>query len=96
MIAAAALWLADTLDYGRPLFTLPLVAVLSVGFGYGDAAYAVSQSTRRCVIVTSDCYYKGALAFPGRTGIFVVSDGQTAFHPKDKVHSMLLVRSAGL
>ncbi|EJC79861.1 hypothetical protein Rleg4DRAFT_1464 [Rhizobium leguminosarum bv. trifolii WSM2297] len=89
LVAAAGLWLADSQQRRLPLLTLPLGIIVSIGVGYGSTAFAFRNATARYDILTDDCYYTNALAFRGRNGIFVSWGGRTAFHPLEKVRSML-------
>ncbi|MBA5802799.1 hypothetical protein [Rhizobium changzhiense] len=89
LLAAAGLWLADIQHRRLPLITLPLGIILSIGLGYGSTAFAFRYATARYDILTDDCYYTYALAFRGRNGIFVSWDGRTAFHPLERVRSMI-------
>ncbi|WP_244471340.1 hypothetical protein [Rhizobium ecuadorense] len=68
---------------------MPLGIIMSIGAGYGSTAFAFRYATARYDILTNDCYYTNALAFQGRTGIFVSWGGRTAFHPLEKVRSMI-------
>ncbi|RFB82350.1 hypothetical protein B5K08_32155 [Rhizobium leguminosarum bv. trifolii] len=91
ILAAAGLWLADVRQRRLPLLALPLGIIMSIGVGYGSTVLAFHYATARYDILTNDCYYTNALAFQGRTGIFVSWGGRTAFHPLEKVRSMILV-----
>ncbi|KPH06442.1 hypothetical protein CO657_32310 (plasmid) [Rhizobium acidisoli] len=88
ILAAAGLWLADVRQRRLPLLALPLGILMSIGVGYGSTAFAFRNAMGRYDILTNDCYYTNALAFQGRTGIFISWGGRTAFHPLEKVRSM--------
>ncbi|MBX5198948.1 hypothetical protein HJB82_27175 [Rhizobium sp. NZLR10] len=91
ILAAAGLWLADVRQRRLPLLALPLGIIMSIGVGYGSTFFAFRYATARYDILTNDCYYTNALAFQGRTGVFISWGGRTAFHPLEKVRSMILV-----
>lgn len=88
LLVAAGLWSSDTQQRALPLLALPLAFVLAFGVGYGNTALAFQEASSRYDILTTDCYYINVLAYRGTTGVYILTDGKTAFHPLEKLRSM--------